>query len=335
VRAVLAPLGWAFGGAAAARAALYRAGLRRRDSLAGPVISVGNLAVGGRGKTPVVAHVAGLLRDAGVPVAILSRGYGGSYGGGALVVSDGTRVLATAREAGDEPVMLARRLPGVRVAVAHRRADAGREIETRFGPHAFVLDDGFQHLAIARDLDLVCLAPEDLGGRPLPAGDLREFPAALARADVVLMEGGTDGGAVRGVPAIAWSRRAVGFFSLDGAVAAAPRRVLALSGIARPERFAAFLAAAGSAVVAEIRHPDHHPYAAEDVRAAEEAARGAGAEAIATTEKDAVRLPEGAATMPVVVLRIAAVFADEARLRDTVLAAARPAAPAPAARATP
>src|SRR5207245_11240387 len=151
--------------------------------LASPVISIGNLAVGGRGKTPLVELAAGWLRDAGRPVAILSRGYGGSFRGEALVVSDGERVLAGAAAAGDEPVMLARALPGVVVAVGRDRGRLGRIVESRFGPRVCLLDDGFQHLRLARDLDVVCVEAEDLADRPLPAGGVgaRAPPPARAR----------------------------------------------------------------------------------------------------------------------------------------------------------
>ena len=132
-RALLAPLGSAFGAAAALRARLYARGTLGRESLAGPVISVGNLAVGGRGKTPLVARVASIVAGAGPRVAILSRGYGGSASG-AVLVSDGTAVLAGADVAGDEPVALARALPGVVVAVARRRVEAGRLVESALRP---------------------------------------------------------------------------------------------------------------------------------------------------------------------------------------------------------
>jgi len=185
----LLPLGQIFGGVAACRAALYRKGWIRQARLAGPVISVsvGNLSVGGTGKTPVVARVAELLRDEGQRVAILSRGYRGRFHGEALVVADGERLLASAREAGDEPVMLALALPGVVVAVGKRRDVVGRMVESRFGAVVHVLDDGFQHLRLARDLDLLCVDAGHPGGRPLPAGPLREFPSAARRADAVLL----------------------------------------------------------------------------------------------------------------------------------------------------
>ena len=141
-------LGAPFATAAALRVAAYRWGLLPQARLAGPVVSVGNLSLGGSGKTPIVRRVAELLSAAGKPVAILSRGYRGSFRGAALLVSDGSSVLATSEQAGDEPVMLARSLPGVVVAVGPRRDVVGRRVEERFGPRTHVLDDGFQHLSL-------------------------------------------------------------------------------------------------------------------------------------------------------------------------------------------
>jgi tetraacyldisaccharide 4'-kinase len=182
---VKALLGRAFGAVAALRVTAYRRGLLPRSHLQGPVISVGNLSVGGSGKTPVVAYLAALVRDAGLPVAILSRGYRGSFRGDALVVGDGASVLATAEAAGDEPVMLARQLEGVVVAVGRRRDAVGRAVEARYGRRAHILDDGFQHLRLARDLDVLCLDLRDLRDRPMPAGRLQEQPAAAGQTDVI------------------------------------------------------------------------------------------------------------------------------------------------------
>jgi tetraacyldisaccharide 4'-kinase len=324
-------LGSAFGALASLRVAAYRRGLRRRARLAGPVVSVGNLSVGGSGKTPVVARVATILREAGEAVAVLSRGYGGSFRGEALVVSDGTTVLAGASEAGDEPVMLARALPGVVVAVGPRRDAVGRAVEARFGPRVHVLDDGFQHLRLERDLDLVCLDVRDLEDRPLPAGRLRERPSALARADLVLLtriEAASEA-ALRALEAqlgpertFRVARRVAGWTRLDGAPAAPPSRGFLLAAIARPERFERDVAGAGVAVLGRAFFRDHHRCRTGELAAVAAQARAAGAEAIVTTAKDAVRL-EGAATLglPVVVMAIAPDIADEARLRARLLSA--------------
>lgn len=322
-------LGSLFAGAASLRVAAYRRGLLARVRLAGPVISIGNLSVGGSGKTPVVQRVAEILRDAGTPVSVLSRGYGGRFGGEALIVGDGQSVLASAAEAGDEPVMLARALPGVVVAVGRRRDAAGRAVEARFGRRVHLLDDGFQHLRLERDLDVVCLDVKDLEDRPLPAGRLRERPSALGRADLVLltrMEAASDAelGALedRLGPERVFrvSRRVSGWRTLDGRETVPPRRAFLLAAIARPERFEHDVAASGITVAGRAFFRDHHRFRTDEMAAAAAKARAAGADAIVTTAKDAVRL-EGAPTLtvPVVVMDIAAEIVDEARLGARLL----------------
>jgi tetraacyldisaccharide 4'-kinase len=324
-------LGAAFGAIGALRVEAYRRGLLPRHRLAGPVVSVGNLGVGGSGKTPLVRRVAELLRDAGEPVAVLSRGYGGRFAGDALVVSDGTGVQASAAEAGDEPVMLARELPGVVVAIGRRRDVVGRAVEARFGRRVHVLDDGFQHLRLERELDLVCLDVRDLEGQPLPAGRLRERPAALARADLVLLtrlEAASEAElcalATRIGPDRTFrvARRVTGFSTPAGAREAAPKRGFLLAAIARPERFEQDAAAAGVVVVGRAFFRDHHRFRADELASAAARARAGGAQAIVTTAKDAVRLESPCALdPPVVVMGIVADIADEARLRARLLSA--------------
>jgi tetraacyldisaccharide 4'-kinase len=322
-------LGSLFGAAAALRVAAYRRGVLPRHRLRGPVVSVGNLSVGGSGKTPVVARVAEILRDEGFPVAVLSRGYRGRFAGRALVVGEGDGLSASAAEAGDEPAMLARDLRGVVVAVGRRRDDAGRLVESRFGPRVHVLDDGFQHLRLARDLDLLCVDAADLSDRPLPAGRLRERPEAAARADLLLVTGAAPGesealasrfGRER---TLRLTRRVVGFFGLDGTPRPAPRRPFLLAGIARPERFEADARSRCGETAGRAFFADHHAFRPLDVAEVARRAREAGADALLTTAKDAVRLPAAPPEPPVVVMRIAAEIADEGRLRERLLAVAR------------
>jgi tetraacyldisaccharide 4'-kinase len=330
-------LGALFASAAGLRRAAYERGILRRARLDGPVVSVGNLGVGGSGKTPVVRRVAETLRDAGAPVAVLSRGYGGRFRGEALVVSDGTSVTSTADEAGDEPVMLARALPGVVVAVGPRRDVVGRAVEARFGRRVHVLDDGFQHLRLARDLDLVCLDVADLDDRPLPAGRLRESPSALGRASLVLLTrveaAGEDElrrlearlGAER---TLRVHRRVAGFRTLDGQPAPAPARAFLLAAIARPERLEHDTAAEGATVVGRAFYRDHHRFTAGELAAAAARAAAAGADAIVTTAKDAVRLPALEGAPRTLVLEIAAEIdpSGEGRFRERLLALVRRAA---------
>ncbi len=322
----LSPLGAIYGRVAALRVALYGHGLLSRAHLAGPVISVGNLSVGGSGKTPVVARIAEMLRDEGLPVAILSRGYGGSFRGDALVVADGSSVQAEASVAGDEPVMLARALPGVVVAVGPRRDVVGRAVEVLFGARVHVLDDGFQHLRLARDLDIVCVSEGDLGDACLPAGRLRERPAALARAHIVLVtEGEAPAGFLTSVTFRA-TRRVEGFFDLAGSPRPAPTRPFLLSGIARPERFAADVRARSGGIAGAKTFPDHHPFDAEDIERVFVEARATRADAVVTTAKDLVRLPPTPSDLPTLVLRLRVEIADEDRFRERLLAVARRAA---------
>jgi tetraacyldisaccharide 4'-kinase len=329
-------LGGAFGAISALRAAAYRRGLLPRHRLAGPVVSVGNLGVGGSGKTPVVEAIARLLRDKGEPVAILSRGYRGRFSGDALVVSDGSSVLATAAEAGDEPVMLARALPGVVVAVGRRRDVVGRAVEARFGRRVHVLDDGFQHLRLERDLDVVCLDVRDLEDQPLPAGRLRERPAALSRADLVLLtrlEAASEA-ELRALETrlgpertLRVERRVTGCTTLAGAAAERPARAFVLAAIARPERLERDVASLGGAIAGRAFFRDHHAWSAAELAAVARDARAAGADAIVTTAKDAVRL-EGAPLpeLPLVVLHIEARVQDQARLAARLERAVRKAA---------
>ncbi len=326
MRAALAPLGALYGVAARGRLALYRKGLLRITRLAAPVVSVGNLSVGGSGKTPVVALIAELLRDAGHPVAVLSRGYGGGFRGEVLVVSDGSAVHASAAEAGDEPVMLARDLPGVVVAVGPRRDVVGRRVLERFGRRVLVLDDGFQHLRLARDLDVLCLDARDLVDRPLPAGRLRESPSAAERAGLVLLSGGDprvfDDCARRFGPERCFrlGRRVRGFFDLAGQERPAPRRPFLAAGIARPERFQADVEALAQAVPGTAFFRDHHSFGSGEVADLVARARSLEADALVITAKDAVRFPGTGATIPILVLRIAAAVEDEARFLERLLA---------------
>lgn len=309
-RAALAPLSAAYGAAMSARAALYRRGWLRTRHAGVPVISVGNLAAGGTGKTPIVALVAGLLDGAGLSPAVISRGYGGRRKRDPMIVSDGTgaRPLATAAEAGDEPVMLARALPGVPVVVARRRAQGASLAVERFSSRCLVLDDGFQHLALARDLDLVILddgAPFD-NGRLLPAGFLREPPGALKRAGAVILTraaAAPGGRGSQGPPLGAWLRPETPLFHAEfrardlagaGGEAIHPiewlrgRRVAAFAGIARPERFERTLSALGAEISEFAAFADHHVYT--DADAERLAALASRAGALVTTEKDLSRL---------------------------------------------
>jgi tetraacyldisaccharide 4'-kinase len=280
------------------------------------VVSVGALSAGGSGKTPVAAALAAGLRARGERVALASRGYGRVGGGEIELVSDGKALRSDVGRAGDEPLLLAAAAPGVPVLVARDRARAGRRAVAEFGTGLLVLDDGFQHHRLARDLDVVVLdGSEGLGnGSVLPRGPLREPPAALRFAHAIAVVDGPLPAAddarvrelapaaarfiVRRVPRALRRLRdpAAGARATDSLLrepdpldeppaALAGREVGLLSGLARPASFRRTVEALGARVVAERCFPDHHPYAARDL-----AGLAAAAPLWITTEKDAVKI---------------------------------------------
>ncbi len=286
--------------ARARRRAWARPGRQRR--LDRPVVSVGNLRVGGTGKTPVVATVARLLVDLGERPAVLSRGYARRRPvDGVVVVADGRGLRADLDRAGDEPLMLARALDGVPVLVSPDRFVAGRLAERRLGCTVHVLDDGFQHLPLARTADLLIVSEDDArDGRTLPGGRLRESLAAARAAHVLLVPDADPDGAralasrLGVADGFALVRRTGAPRRLDTIRESAPLEqgaaAFAVAGIARPDRFFADVAAAGIRVVGTRAFADHHRFDARDVRAIAAAASAAGATVVVTTEKDLVRL---------------------------------------------
>jgi tetraacyldisaccharide 4'-kinase len=294
-------LGQVVGRVAGLRRRYYDGPWSPRQRLGRPVISVGNLAAGGSGKTPIVAALASMLVDAGERPAILTRGYGRTNAApGVVVVSDGETLHADLARAGDEPLMLARGLRGVGVFVAAERALAGALAERRFGATVHLLDDGFQHLGLARDIDLVVVSPDDERDRVIPAGRLREPLSALARADALLVPNVTVIEA-RAMAARCGVERAFGVVRTPAAPrlvepwGMAPRlprsaRVVAVAGIARPARFFDDVERAGWTVVDRVSFADHHPFSAEDIAALAARARDAHADLVLTTEKDVMRL---------------------------------------------
>ena len=267
-----------------------RPDLQRR--LGSPVISVGNVAAGGRGKTPLAARIAALLRDAGERPSILTRGYArGVPEDGVVVVRDARGIRADVDRAGDEPMMLAHQLDGVAVLTCPNRYVAGRLAEHHLGCTVHVLDDGFQHFQLYRDADIVLASRSDMEHpRTLPFGPLREPLDALRSADaIVALDGGEPAGAAvvfRGAPrmehpVLAWP--ADGPLEPNGAC-------VALAGIASPERFFGGLRAMGWPIARELTYADHHRYSRRDVAHIVRTASAQGADVIVTTEKDAVRL---------------------------------------------
>jgi tetraacyldisaccharide 4'-kinase len=293
----------AYGQLAQARRAWFarRPHVRRRLPI--PVVSVGNLSVGGTGKTPTVASLAKLLLAAGERPVILSRGYARrDVVEGVLVVSDGRLVFEPVERSGDEPQLLARTLPGVPVLVCPDRHLAGTLGARRFGASMALLDDGFQHLELERDIDLLLVRPEDVQDRLLPQGRLREpLSAALAAHAIVVPGPFGDAAAMASIlgtgPAFTLEHtfatprlvRPFGDPVPEGAFGTA-RRVVAVAGIARPERFFETVAALGWEVAETIVFRDHHWFSLKDVETMHDTVQTLGAGGVITTEKDAVRL---------------------------------------------
>lgn len=279
---------------------------RRARRLPRPVISVGNLHWGGSGKTPLVIAIASHLKQHGLEVAVLSRGYG-RHDSAVRVVSRGEGPLLGPRLAGDEPVLLAGALPGVSVVVGPDRYRAGRHALERLDPppDIFVLDDGFSHLRLARDLDLLAFPNADpfARGRLAPAGRLREPLASAAHADAVLLTG--RGLAVDGGDRLARALRSYGFAgpgfnaptqigeprSVPPAEEVSPgARALAVSAIARPDEFHHTARELGFDIVERLTFPDHHRYPPASLDKIRHSYRQSGAELILATSKDRVKL---------------------------------------------
>ena len=320
---VLKALSLVFGAVVALRYAAYRAGLLRRYPLGIQVISIGNVTAGGTGKTPVTEIFARTLAAEGRKVAILSRGYRRKEApwwvrcftqvvSPPLVVSDGRRVLLDSATGGDEPYMLASNLPGVAVVVDRDRVKAGRYAIKRFGADTLILDDGFQYQRLKHSVEVVLVdATNPFGnGNLLPRGVLREPARHLRRADIVfLTKCRGDVSAVREeirrynakaeivecnhAPKVlrdVWSREEFPLEWLKG------KTTCTLSGIASPKGFENSLRHLGAKVVWCERYADHHRYDASEVLYALNRTADMGADALVTTEKDAVRFPRLEAT---------------------------------------
>ena len=312
------PLSAIYGAAVRGRNRLYDRSLLKARRLSGPVISVGNISVGGSGKTPFVILLGGLLKERGISFDVLSRGYGRKTRGVLAVDPSGSP-----RDFGDEPILIAKRL-GCPVIVGESRYQAGLFAEGRFGPQLHILDDGFQHRSLARDFDIVLVSADDARGQLLPAGRLREPLSSLCRANAVVVPAEGDSSAFElGQQPIWRTRRSV-------AVSGVPPRPVAFCGIARPQQFINQLRDAGIAPVATKFYRDHHAYSEEDARelaALREQNQGGG---FITTEKDAINLgPLLPSLAQVAVARVVMELLDPADALDTILRAIRDRRPQP------
>ena len=302
------PLAAIYGGVVGARNALYDRRWLRRRWLQGPVVSVGNLSTGGAGKTPFVILLGELLKARGIKFDALSRGYGRTTRGVMLVEPGGS-----ARDFGDEPLLIARRLQAS-VVVGEDRYEAGRFAESRFGPQMHLLDDGFQHRGLGRDFDIVLVTPEDARDRLLPAGRLREPLSSLARADAVVLASGASPDSFPLAGKTVWRVRR-GIVPKD-----IPERPVVFCGIARPQNFLLQLRAAGIDPVAEALFRDHHAYTEKDVRDLLQLRQRSEAGGFVTTEKDAVNLGGYLEALgPLVVVPVKMELAEADNAVDTML----------------
>lgn len=326
---ILSPLGWLYAGAMELRNALYDRGVFASESLGARTISIGNISVGGTGKTPVVALVARLLADNGERVCILTRGYGRKNPSRQIVVSDRERVLVDARTGGDEPVELALKLVGKSAVIADRdRVGAARIALEKLGTTAFVLDDAFQHRRVARDLDIICIDATNpfRNDEVLPAGTLRERPANLSRADAIVI---TRANLVEDVLDL---RSQISNYAPEAAIFEAVNRIttlieleaffenpndnqrlsakgdpkseiqdrsaFAFCGLCNPSSFFRQLRRDEFDLKGQKAFPDHYYYKPNDIKNIEKRAGAAGAELLITTGKDAARLFELEFAMP-------------------------------------
>ncbi|MFY2557325.1 tetraacyldisaccharide 4'-kinase [Corallococcus terminator] len=318
-RALLSPLmalSWTYAAAVHLRGALYDLGLLRAERVEGlRVVSVGNLNVGGTGKTPAVLHLADLLVREGRKVGILTRGYGRRSQ--EPLTFTGAESQPSVEDAGDEPLLLARRCPSVRIFVNADRVSSAYRARDEYGLDTVLLDDGFQHRRLARDENLL-VVDEAVGlgnGHMLPRGPLREPASSLRRATLLWVRTSTAPGASEsspipfdartlglppegdGIPRVrarygpsAWVDPAGG---LHPSGALSGQRVLALAGLGRPGGFLKTLRSLGVEVLDAALFPDHHRFTVDELRDVEARAAKLGAVKVVTTEKDAVRLPVG------------------------------------------
>lgn len=277
------PLSVMFSAVVAARNAVYDRGLATQKTLHRPVVSIGNISVGGSGKTPFAIALGGLLAAHGIALDVLSRGYGRESTGALAVTRE-----SDPRQVGDEPVLIASRLD-VPVVVAAERVIAGRLAESLYPTRLHLLDDGFQHRQLARQFDIVLLPARDLEDTLLPVGRLREPLSSLRRADAIVL---ADDFPVEMLDAKAPGLKAHIWRVRRTLLLPEPRpfRPVVFCGIAHPEPFFEQLRALGVNAAKEIAFRDHHAYSSKDMRKLEQTASEFGADGFITTEKDEVKL---------------------------------------------
>lgn len=332
---LLPPLSILYGAVTRTRLSMYRRGTFQTSKLERPVISVGNITTGGTGKTPLVEWVARTLAAKGKKVCILTRGYGRKDPHLQVIVSDGYGVLASPGEAGDEPYLLATNLKGMAAVISSAdRFAAGQEAIKDFGSDCFVLDDGFQHLRLARDLNIVTIDATNPwgGGSLLPYGRLREAPEGLSRADCVVL---TRCDQVRDVDSI---RAEISKFTGDRPIFCSemrtsrvsplkngpepltpPARVFGFCAVGNPRSFFEHVRRAGYELALEKSFPDHHVYSQDEIDAIVREAKALAATGLITTAKDAVKLRNLSFQLPCYVLEIDILIEDSTNLIELIL----------------
>jgi tetraacyldisaccharide 4'-kinase len=333
---VLSPLSVAYAAVTRLRTAAYKKGLLKTTKLPVPVLSIGNITAGGTGKTPLVARVSRILSDEGRRVCILTRGYRRKNATERIVVSDGFQVLANVNEAGDEPFWLAENLKGVAAVICDPvRAAAGKWAIEHLASDVLVLDDGFQHLQLARDLNILAIDATSPfgGGRLLPSGMLREAPSGAARADCAIItraEPGSDTEELKTTlqkligdrPILTSHMRGKGVREL-GDLLVDPRiriaqPVAAFCAVGNPSAFFADLMKAGITLAHTHAFPDHYRYTPADITRLSDEAKRAGAASLVTTAKDAVKLRDLEFGLPCYVLEIEISIDAEDKLLDLI-----------------
>ncbi len=334
-------LSWIYGKITNLRNSLYERGVFKSHALGATVISIGNITVGGTGKTPMVAFIAEILAEQGEKVCILTRGYGRENPRKRVLVSDGEKILANVKEAGDEPFELARKLLGKASVVAYaNRVAAAEWAKEKFKITAFVLDDAFQHRQAKRDLDIVLLdATNPFGNsKTLPFGILREPLENLQRADLIVI---TRANLVDEERITNYELRITNYnpdcpiFTVENKISklvelkdflesANPKsqipnpKSLAFCALGNPDNFFEQLKREEFNLVSTKKFPDHHRYIQKDIEKLETEAKQKGAEILLTTAKDAVKLTNLKFELPCFILESRLVFEDEKKLREII-----------------
>lgn len=338
---ILPPLSILYRALTQTRLTAYKKGFFQVAKLDVPVISIGNLTTGGTGKTPVVEWICRVLAAGQNRVCVLTRGYGRVNPEARVIVSDGLMIAATATQAGDEPLLLAQNLKGLAAVISDAdRTAAGKWARQELGADVFVLDDGFQHLRLARNLNLLVIDATDPwgGGRLLPSGRLRESPSGAARADCIVV---TRADCTQDLNLlkkeirrfnqdcpIFMSKMKVRSITRLGSsseevIPSPPQPVAAFCGVGNPQSFFDQVRRAGLNPVFNQAFPDHHWYDQTDVETLCRKSRDRGAQSLITTAKDAVKLQALHFDLPCYVLNIEIQIEEESRLRELIEDAVR------------